>query len=133
MVIGISKAVKAAMIRFVALFRPKFLSGFEVEPRIAQVSQIEIWLTELLSEARALPNVKDVRVKGAVGVVELAGNLPIDWLRRRFIDKGVWIRPFGNIIYLTPAFSINKADLCHLVESIIQVIEEMNSRGDARV
>ena len=109
------------------------LELFEVEPRIAQVSQIEIWLTELLSEARALPNVKDVRVKGAVGVVELAGNLPIDWLRRRFIDKGVWIRPFGNIIYLTPAFSINKADLCHLVESIIKVIEEMNTRGDARV
>ena len=109
------------------------LELFEVEPRIAQVSQIEIWLTELLSEARTLPNVKDVRVKGAVGVVELAVNLPIDWLRRRFIDKGVWIRPFGNIIYLTPAFSINKADLCHLVESIIQVIGEMNSRGDARV
>ena len=81
----------------------------------------------------ARPNVKDVSGKGSVGVGELLGNLPIDWWRRRFIDKGVWIRPFGNIIYLTPAFSINKADLCHLVESIIQVIEEMNSRGDARV
>ena len=65
--------------------------------------------------AATLPGVKDVRVKGAIGVVELERIADIDALRARFVEEGVFIRPFGNVIYLTPAFTIaadelNRAD-----------------------
>ena len=104
---------------------------FEREPRIQQVAVIEDKLREFLEVARSLPKVSDVRVKGAVGVVELAGSLPLNLLRRRFVEKGAWIRPFGNIIYLTPAFTITEGQLQHLTDCIIGVIKELPDLTEA--
>ena len=104
---------------------------FEQEPRMQQVAVIEDRLQEFLEVARSLPRVSDVRVKGAVGVVELAGPLPVDLLRRRFIEMGVWIRPFGNIIYLTPAFTISEDQLQYLTDCIIQVVNQLPDLGEA--
>ena len=98
---------------------------FEREPRIQQIAIIEDRLRKFLEVARGLPKVTDVRVKGAVGVVELAGSLPLNLLRRRFVEKGAWIRPFGNIVYLTPAFTISEGQLQHLADCIIEVINEL--------
>jgi adenosylmethionine-8-amino-7-oxononanoate aminotransferase len=98
---------------------------FEKEPRIQQVAQIERWLQEFLPAASCLHRVTDVRVKGAIGVLQLVGEIPLNWLRRRFVDKGVWIRPFGNIIYLTPALTITEAEIHYLVDSMMEVIEEL--------
>ncbi len=58
-----------------------------------------------------LPGVKDVRVRGAIGVVELEQIADLNALKRRFVDEGVWVRPFRNIVYLTPALTIDEADL----------------------
>jgi adenosylmethionine-8-amino-7-oxononanoate aminotransferase len=58
-------------------------------------------------------------------VLQLVGERPLNWLRRRFVDKGVWIRPFGNIIYLTPALTITEAEIHYLVDSMMEVIEEL--------
>ena len=104
---------------------------FEREPRIQQVAVIEDKLREFLEVARSLPKVSDVRVKGAVGVVELAGSLPLNLLRRRFVEKGAWIRPFGNIIYLTPAFTISEGQLQYLTDCIIGVIKELPDLTEA--
>jgi adenosylmethionine-8-amino-7-oxononanoate aminotransferase len=95
------------------------------------VAVIEDRLQEFLEVARSLPRVSDVRVKGAVGVVELAAPVPVDLLRRRFIEMGVWIRPFGNIIYLTPAFTISEDQLQYLTDCIIQVVNQLPDLREA--
>ena len=65
---------------------------------------------EGLAPCRGLPGVKDVRVKGAIGVVELERIDDLDALRARFVEEGVFIRPFGNVVYLTPAFTDRLTD-----------------------
>ena len=64
-----------------------------------------------LRRAAACRGVKDVRVKGAIGVVEMERIDDLEALRARFVEEGVFVRPFGNIIYLTPAFTIAPEDL----------------------
>src|SRR4029079_16854293 len=75
------------------------LDLFEREPRLQQVADISAGLDRGLAPCRGGPRVKDVRVKGAIGVVELDRIDDLDGLRRRFIDQGVFIRPIGNVIY----------------------------------
>jgi adenosylmethionine-8-amino-7-oxononanoate aminotransferase len=100
------------------------LDLFEREPRLAQVAHIGNALEHWLSPCRLLPSVKDVRVKGAIGVVELARIADLEGLRARFIEEGVFIRPFGSIVYLTPAFTIGDADLAMLTSAIVKVLSE---------
>jgi adenosylmethionine-8-amino-7-oxononanoate aminotransferase len=76
-----------------------------------------------------LAGVRDVRVKGALGVVELRRIDDLDALRARFIAEGCWIRPFGNVIYLMPAFTIGEDDLARLTQTVVKVVEE---RSQAR-
>jgi adenosylmethionine-8-amino-7-oxononanoate aminotransferase len=100
------------------------LDLFEREPRLDQVAKIAAALRQGLEPCRALPGVKDLRVKGAIGVVELdrIGNL--NALRQRFIAEGVFIRPFGSIVYLTPAFTIADDELAKLTDTIVRVLAE---------
>jgi adenosylmethionine-8-amino-7-oxononanoate aminotransferase len=97
------------------------LDLFEREPRINQAQRIEAILRRNLEPARAVPGVRDVRVKGAIGVIELE-SLDRNALRERFIDKGVWIRPFGNIVYTTPPFTIGETDLRAITSAMLDVI-----------
>jgi adenosylmethionine-8-amino-7-oxononanoate aminotransferase len=99
------------------------LDLFEREPRLRQVARIAEELESGLAPCAALPHVKDVRVKGAIGVVELQCLRDLDGLRARFVAEGVWIRPFGNIVYLTPAFTIEPAEL-QLTGAIVRVLGE---------
>src|SRR5450631_2120112 len=82
------------------------LDLFEREPRLDQVAAISSALSAGLEPCRDLRGVKDVRVKGAIGVVEMRRIRDLEALRARFVGEGVFIRPFGNTIYLTPAFTI---------------------------
>lgn len=100
------------------------LDLFEREPRLAQVAKISAALREGLEPCRKLRGVKDVRVKGAIGVVEFKRIDDLDALRRRFIDEGVFIRPFDNVVYLTPAFTIGGGDLDRLINAICRVVAE---------
>lgn len=94
------------------------LDLFEREPRLAQVRAIEAQLRAELEPCRRLTGVVDVRVRGALGVVQLtrAGEGP--WFRPRFLEDGVWIRPFGDIIYVAPPFVISSGDLARLTQAI---------------
>ncbi|MGN6747104.1 MAG: adenosylmethionine--8-amino-7-oxononanoate transaminase [Xanthobacteraceae bacterium] len=98
------------------------LDLFESEPRLAQVAKIEALLEDGLEPCRKLPGVKEVRVKGAIGVVELELIGNIDALRQRFIEEGVFVRPFGSIVYLTPAFTITEEDLAKLTGAVARVL-----------
>ncbi len=68
---------------------------------------------------------KDVRVKGAIGVVELDRIDDVAALRMRFVEEGVFVRPFGNIIYLTPAFTIAPNELKKLTDAIVKVVRSL--------
>ena len=98
------------------------LDLFEQEPRLAQAAAIEAQLTDGLAGCRELPGVLDVRVKGAIGVVQLARRPDLDDLRARFIAEGVWVRPFGDVVYLMPPLVIDARDLGRLIEAVNSVV-----------
>jgi adenosylmethionine-8-amino-7-oxononanoate aminotransferase len=100
------------------------LDLFEHKPRPAQVAAIATALTEGLAPCRDMPGVRDVRVRGAVGVVELDCIDDLAALRARFVDEGVFVRPFGRIVYLTPAFTIDAHDLARLTAAVVKVVRE---------
>ena len=75
-----------------------------------------------LEPCRKLPGVKDVRVKGAIGVVELDRIEDLNVLRQRFVAEGVFIRPFGTVVYLTPAFTIAEDELARLTDAVRRVL-----------
>ncbi|GBQ31513.1 adenosylmethionine--8-amino-7-oxononanoate transaminase [Acidiphilium acidophilum] len=87
------------------------LDLFETQPRLAQAATIAATLRTELAPCRAIPGVSDVRVMGAIGVVELDHIENPAALRQDFIELGVWVRPFRNIVYLTPALTISDEQL----------------------
>ncbi len=97
------------------------LDLFESEPRLQQVAAIASALLQGLEPCRSMPGVKDVRVKGAVGVVEMDHIDNLGALRARFVEEGVFVRPFGNIVYLTPAFTIAAGELKTLTGAVVKV------------
>jgi adenosylmethionine-8-amino-7-oxononanoate aminotransferase len=100
------------------------LDLFEREPRLDQVAKIAAALRQGLEPCRALRGVKDVRVKGAIGVVELDRIENLNVLRQRFIAEGVFIRPFGSIVYLTPSFTVAEDELAALTGAIRRVLSK---------
>jgi len=100
------------------------LDLFDCEPRLRQVADIETAFEQGLAPCRGLPGVKDVRVKGAIGVVELENMDNLEGLRARFVEEGVFVRPFGSIIYLTPAFTIGAEELATLTGAVVNVLNE---------
>jgi adenosylmethionine---8-amino-7-oxononanoate aminotransferase len=102
------------------------LDLFEREPRLRQVADIATALEHGLARCRGLPGVKDVRVKGAIGVVELDRIDDLEGLRARFVEEGVFVRPFGSIIYLTPAFTISAEELARLMQAVVNVLHKRN-------
>ena len=100
------------------------LDLFEQEPRIAQIQAIETQLREELKPCHKLGNVTDVRVKGAIGVVQLS-NVSGEYilaLRQRFIEEGVWLRPFSDVVYIMPAFTISTTELTQLTDAVFKVL-----------
>jgi len=98
------------------------LDLFEREDRLAQAQAINAQLTAELEPCRHLPNVSDVRTLGAIGVVQLHDATGIENLKPKFVDAGVWIRPFRDIVYLTPALTIAPDDLSVLTTAIRDVL-----------
>lgn len=101
------------------------LDLFEREPRLQQVAAIATQLERELSLCRDFPDVKGVRVIGAIGVVEMKHIADLNALRARFVEQGVFIRPFGNVIYLTPAFTIAPDELTQLTGAIAKVTRSL--------
>ena len=103
------------------------LDLFETEPRPAQVKEIERQLTEALQSCSDRPGVVDVRCRGAVGVIQVERLHHLDRLRHRFVEDGVWLRPFGDVIYVTPPLCITPTELTTLLESLVRVVDEWST------
>ena len=95
---------------------------FQKEPRLEQVLKIEKTFLERIKIFSNFPGVIDVRVKGAIGVIQLQKISNVNWLRNKFLEKGVWIRPFSDVVYLMPCFTIKNYELDKLFDSIEAVL-----------
>lgn len=89
------------------------------------VTAIGQQMREELAPCKDFSYVTDVRVLGAIGVVELESAVNTGELMPLFIEQGVWVRPFGNIIYLMPPFIISKDDLSKLTSALIKVVAKL--------
>jgi adenosylmethionine-8-amino-7-oxononanoate aminotransferase len=98
------------------------LDLFEREPMAGQVKTIEAKLHAGLEACRGLPHVVDVRVKGAIGVVQLNEKIDVFSLRPRFVERGVWVRPFKDIVYLMPPLVIRSEELGELTRAVCEVV-----------
>lgn len=90
-----------------------------------RVAQIETQLSEELSVYRTHPAVADVRVLGAIGVVETRQPVNMAKLQALFVEQGVWIRPFGRLIYIMPPFVMPAAELSKLTSAIGAGLDSM--------
>jgi len=100
------------------------LDLFDTEPRLDQAARMEARLEAGLAPLRTIDGVVGVRAMGAIGVVEL-DQLPLPLLtrlRRGFIDRGLWVRPFGRVVYLTPALVMEEGDIDRLCAGIGEVL-----------
>ena len=90
----------------------------------AQVAQIEQQLQRTLTPLREMPAVADVRVLGAIGVVETRQAVDMAKMQAFFVQHGVWIRPFGKLIYLMPPYLITASQLQALTDAIAQAVQQ---------
>ncbi len=90
------------------------------------IQAIEKQLKEELALCSQLHCVKEVRVKGAIGVVELHEPIDTTWSQPMFTERGVWLRPFGKLVYLMPPFVINEKELRQLTLAIFEVLETVD-------
>jgi adenosylmethionine-8-amino-7-oxononanoate aminotransferase len=94
------------------------LDLFENEPRLQQIHAIEKAFIEGLEPCRHLRNVVDVRIMGAIGVVQFDHDIDHKSVRQSLIKQGVWVRTWGDCIYLTPAYTIPMHELNNLTQAV---------------
>jgi len=87
-----------------------------------RVKAIESQLARELAECNQLNTVKEVRVKGAIGVVELHEPIDVAWSQKQFTAEGVWLRPFGKLVYVMPPFIIKEQELKKITQAIFKIL-----------
>ncbi|MCF7980379.1 MAG: adenosylmethionine--8-amino-7-oxononanoate transaminase [Pseudomonadales bacterium] len=89
-----------------------------------QVAHIEESLTRLLSPAYTFDHVADVRVLGGIGVIETKRPVKMPEITAAFVNQGIWVRPFGKLVYVMPPFVIEDTDLTQLANGLIKVVSD---------
>lgn len=91
-----------------------------------QVQRVESGLKAGLEPARKLYSVADVRVLGAIGVIERKEPVSLAEVQPMFVERGVWVRPFGKLIYVMPAYSMSDEDLATLTHAMVDVVRTLD-------
>ncbi|WP_180006847.1 MULTISPECIES: adenosylmethionine--8-amino-7-oxononanoate transaminase [unclassified Acinetobacter] len=95
----------------------------------AKIQQIEQQLQQALSPLAQLSHVQDVRVLGAIGVVELTTPVDMQSLQQQFVQRGIWVRPFGKLVYVMPPYVISADELHYLLTQLTEVVRQMQENA----
>ncbi|MGB1310284.1 MAG: adenosylmethionine--8-amino-7-oxononanoate transaminase [Leucothrix sp.] len=94
----------------------------------SHVMSIQHQMTDELAACSEIEVVADVRTKGAIGVVELKHAVDMHWIQPRLVELGVWIRPFGKLLYIMPPFVIQPSQLSKLTHAMMTVVKEFDAQ-----
>lgn len=108
----------------VALASIELLLSQDWQGRVAAIEQT---LREQLEPARTLPQVADVRVLGAIGVIELHAPVRLERIQQRMLAQGIWIRPFGRLVYVMPPYVISDAQLRQLCDGMLAIVASLEA------
>lgn len=95
----------------------------------AKIQQIEQQLKQALTPLAQLSHVQDVRVLGAIGVVELTTPVDMQSLQQQFVQRGIWVRPFGKLVYVMPPYVISADELHYLLTQLTEVVHQMQENA----
>ena len=88
------------------------------------IKKIQQQMKEELEICNSFDNVNEVRVLGAIGVVEMKHAVNMAEITKEFVDAGVWVRPFGKLVYLMPPYIINCDDLSKLINAVVKILNK---------
>jgi adenosylmethionine-8-amino-7-oxononanoate aminotransferase len=92
------------------------------QPWIRTIQRLNLQLEQGLSPARKLPQVREVRTLGAIGVIELKQPVDMTRIQPMFVERGVWVRPFGKLVYTMPPYIMGEEDVAKLTSAMVEVV-----------
>ncbi len=100
------------------------LKILDQNPILARIAEIEKIITTEFEAARSMEHVAQVRVLGAIGVIEMKKNVDLETIQAAFVQSGVWVRPFGKLVYIMPPYVITDQELTELCQTVVKVVSE---------